>query len=112
NLRAIEQRVAPVEAGIEDALAQEICNLPEGVTDPGTDIPYELEQGGAGGSAPRINHEDFAAAFRLQSDLMALALRCDVVRFGSMLFVGSGGHVGYQGTYEALGERIDFTADL
>ena len=52
------------------------------------------------------------AAFKLQGELMALALRCDVLRFGSMLFVGSGGHVGLRGTYNALGTSINFTQDI
>ncbi len=112
NIRGIEQRVAPVESAIEDAVSQELCNIPDGVTDPGTNLPYELEQAGTGSGAPAIPHEDFGAAFQLQSELMALALRCDVVRFGSMLFVGAGGHVSYRGTYNALGGSIDFSADL
>ncbi len=112
NIRSIEQRVAPVESAIEDAVSQELCNIPAGVTDPGNNLPYELEQAGTGSGAPAIPHEDFAAAFQLQSELMALALRCDVVRFGSMLFVGAGGHVSYRGTYRALGSSIDFSADL
>ncbi len=111
NIRNVEMRLAPVEAGIDDAMAQE-CTIPTGVTDPGTDIPYELDQGGSGGSAPIIDHEDFAAAFRLQGELMALALRCDVLRFGSMVFVGAGGHVGLRGTYSALGQSVNFTQDL
>lgn len=113
NIRSVEQRLAPVEEAITDAVAQEtVCQIPEGVTDPGVDIPYDTAQGGSGGSAPVIEHEDFAEAFRLQGELMALALRCDVVRFGSMLFVGSGGHVGFRGTYNALGSSINFSADL
>lgn len=113
NIRALEQRLVPVERAIEDSLAQESsCVVPDGVTDPGTDVPYELAQGGAGGSAPIIEHTDFAAAFQLQGQLMALALRCDLVRFGSMLFVGAGGHVGFRGTYQALGGSIDFNREL
>lgn len=114
NLRSVEQRLAPVEAALEDALQQEasVCNVPESVTDPGTDIPYDVAQGGAGGSAPVINHQEFAEAFQLQGQLMALALRCDILRFGSMLFVGAGGHVGFRGQYSALGSTIDFSADL
>ena len=112
NIRSVEMRLAPVEEGIEGAMQQE-CALPTSVTDPGADyIPYELEQGGSGGSAPIIEHTDFAAAFQLQGELMALALRCDVVRFGSMLFVGSGGHVGFRGTYSALGDSVNFSQDL
>lgn len=111
NIRNVEMRLAPVESAIDDAVAQE-CVLPEAVTDPGTDIPYELDQGGAGGSAPVIMHEDFLAAFQVQGELMALGLRCDVLRFGSMLFVGSGGHVGLRGTYNALGESVNFSQDL
>jgi hypothetical protein len=113
NIRNVEQRLAPVEEAVDDAVQQEACQIPpEGVTDPGVDVPYDLAQGGSGGSAPVIAHEDFAAAFQVQGQLMALALRCDVVRFGSMLFVGAGGHVGFRGTYEALGESLNFSADL
>jgi hypothetical protein len=113
NIRNVEQRLAPVEAGIDDAMEQDAnCNVPTGVTDPGTDVPYDLAQGGSGGSAPIIEHEDFSAAFQLQGELMALALRCDVLRFGSMLYVGSGGHVGFRGTYNALGQSVNFSQDL
>lgn len=113
NIRNVEQRLAPIETAVDDAIAQE-CVIPDASTivDPGTDIPYELEQGGAGGSAPIIPHEDFLAAFEVQGELMALALRCDILRFGSMLFVGSGGHVGLRGTYSALGDSVNFSADL
>ncbi len=114
NIRGVEQRLVPVEAAMEDALVQEpsVCDSPTPVTDPGTDIPYDAAQGGSGASAPRVHYEDFAAAFQIQGELMALALRCDILRFGSMLFVGSGGHVGFEGTYSALGSSVDFSADL
>jgi hypothetical protein len=113
NIRNVEMRLAPVDAAVTDAMAQESnCKVPSGVTDPGTDVPWDLSQGGQGGSAPIIEWEDFAAAFQLQGELMALALRCDVLRFGSMLFVGSGDHVGFRGTYSALGQSINFSQDL
>lgn len=113
NIRAIEQRLAPVEMAIEDAVQQEVCVVPDSVTDPAADrIPYDLAEGGAGGSAPVIDHEDFSAAFGVLAELMALGLRCDVLRFGSMLFVAAGGHVGFRGTYRALGESINFSQDL
>ncbi len=113
NIRNVETRLAPVESAINDAISQEaICNIPDSITDPGNNVPYDVAQGGTGGGAPRVTHQDFAAAFKLQGELMALALRCDVLRFGSMVFVGSGGHVGLQGTYEALGDSVNFTADL
>jgi hypothetical protein len=114
NIRNVERRLAPVESGIDDALGQETknCTIPEGVTDPGTNVPYDIAQGGAGGSAPIISHEDFSAAFKLQGELMALALRCDILRFGSMVFVGSGGHVGLRGTYSAMGTSVNFSQDL
>ena len=112
NIRNVEMRLAPVESGISGALAQESCMVPAGVTDPGTDVPYDVAQGGTGGGAPIIEHTDFLAAFKLQSELMALALRCDVLRFGSMVFVGAGGHVGLRGTYNAMGTSINFTQDL
>lgn len=113
NIRNVELRLAPADAAVMDAMGQESnCKPPAGVTDPGTDVPYDLAQGGAGGSAPIIQWEDFAAAFKLQGELMALALRCDVLRFGSMVFVGAGGHVGFRGTYSALGQSVNFSQDL
>jgi hypothetical protein len=113
NIRNVEQRLAPVEGMIDDPIGQEAnCDLPGEVADPGTNLPYDMAQGGSGGSAPVIQHEDFAAAFQLQAQLMALALRCDVLRFGSMVFVGSGGHVGLRGTYSALGQSVNFSQDL
>ncbi|HEX5098487.1 MAG TPA: DUF1552 domain-containing protein [Polyangiaceae bacterium] len=114
NIRNVEMRLAPVDAAVMDAMGQENknCQPPTGVTDPGMNVNYDLAQGGAGGSAPIIQWEDFAAAFKLQGELMALALRCDVLRFGSMLFVGSGDHVGFRGTYNALGGSLNFSQDL
>jgi hypothetical protein len=110
NIRNVEQRLAPGEEMVDEMV--DSCEPPAGVTDPGMNVPYDLEQGGAGGSAPIVQHEDFAAAFQLQGELMALALRCDVLRFGSMVFVGSGCHVGLRGTYNALGDSVNFTQDL
>ncbi|HEX2657792.1 MAG TPA: DUF1552 domain-containing protein [Polyangia bacterium] len=114
NIRNVETRLAPAESGINGAMAQDQknCSIPKSVTDPGTNVPYDVAQGGAGGSAPRIQYTDFMAAFKLQSELMALALRCDVLRFGSMVFVGSGGHVGFRGTYSALGTSLNFTQEI
>src|SRR5690606_29728060 len=113
NIRNVEKRLAPTEEAIDDAVAQEECGVPREIVDPGGgEIPYELDQGGSGGSAPITQHEDFMAAFQLQGELMALALRCDILRFGSMLFVGSGGHVGLRGIYNALGDSVNFTQDL
>ena len=113
NVRSIEQRLAPAEAAIEDAVQQEACVVPTGITDPAEDsIPYDLAEGGAGGSAPVIAHEDFCEAFGILAELMAMGLRCDVLRFGSMLFEAAGGHTGFRGTYQALGESIDYSRDL
>lgn len=112
NVRTVEKRLVPVENAMEDAVQQELCVLPTIVDPGGENIPYELAQGGAGGSAPVMAHEDFGAAFGVQAELMALAVRCDVLRFGSMVFVGAGGHVGFRGQYNALGETLDFSRDL
>jgi hypothetical protein len=113
NIRTVEQRLAPAEMAMEDAIQQEICVIPEGITDPAADrIPYDLAEGGSGGSAPVMTYQDFSEAFGVLAELMALGLRCDVLRFGSMLHIGAGGHVGFRGTYQALGETLDFSADL
>jgi len=113
NIRNVETRLAPADKAVGDAITQEMnCKVPTSVTDPGTNVPYDQAQGGSGGSAPIIDIKDFSAAFKLQGELMALALRCDVLRFGSMVFVGSGGHVGLRGTYSAMGDSVNFTQDL
>jgi hypothetical protein len=112
NVRTLERRLLPVENAMQDAVQQEQCMLPSNIIDPGDMVPYDVAQGGSGGSAPVMAHEDFAAAFGIQAELMALAVRCDVLRFGSMLFVGAGGHVGFRGQYNALGQTLDFTRDL
>ncbi|MDZ7923584.1 MAG: DUF1552 domain-containing protein [Marinagarivorans sp.] len=110
NIRNVEMRLAPLESAIEDAIAQECTNVKR-VVDP-SGIPYDLNQGGAGGSAPIIDHVDLLEAFKMQGEIMALGLRCDVLRFGSMVFVGSGGHVGLRGTYNAIGDSVNFSQDL
>jgi hypothetical protein len=114
NIRNVEMRLAPADATVVDGMMQENknCQVPTGVTDPGKDVPYDLAQGGSGGSAPVVQWKDFADAFQLQGELMALALRCDILRFGSMLFVGAGGHVGFRGTYNALGSSLKFDQDM
>ena len=65
----MEQRLAPGEEMVDEMLSS--CEPPAGVTNPGMNVPYDVEQGGAGGSAPIVQHEDFAAAFQLQGELMA-----------------------------------------
>lgn len=54
------------------------------------------------------NWEVANAAMSRIGRLMALVTSCDALRFGCMLCIGAGEHVRFDGTYEALGESLDF----
>jgi hypothetical protein len=59
-----------------------------------------------------IDHVEYLAAFQLHAELFALALRCDILRFGSLLFAGKGGNLQFTGRYtgQSVGS-IDFDVE-
>ena len=84
------------------------CSPPSSAGDPDINgVSYELK-GATDKEAPTMPHTDFQRAYRLHADLYAMALRCDIVRFGNLLFESSGGHVRFTGKYDALGESLNF----
>ena len=110
GIRNVEQRLVPTDA----------APLPTGctghdVTDP-PGLPYDQETPDTPQepgvfkphSAP-MDHTTYLSAFQLQAELFALALRCDLTRFGSLLFTDKGGNLQFTGTYTgaAVGS-IDF----
>lgn len=108
SIREIETRLAPAEEIIDDATPPP----PACATfDPPGDPPiadYDRFTYGTGSNAPTITWQDFEQVFRLHADLWAVALRCDRVRFGNLMFESAGGHTNLSGTYRALGESTDF----
>jgi hypothetical protein len=113
GIRNVEQRLIPTEAALLPASPQ--CRPPESVVDP-PGLPYDQETPDTPQlpdvfkphSAP-MDHVTYLEAFRLQAELFALALRCDLTRFGSLLLTDKGGNLQFTGTYtgNAVGS-IDF----
>lgn len=113
GIRNVEQRLIPSEA----ALLPDVpgCARPDNLGDP-EGLPYDQETPDTPQlpgvfkphSAP-IDHVAYLEAFRLQAELFALALRCDLTRFGSLLFTDKGGNLQFKGKYTgaAVG-TIDF----
>jgi hypothetical protein len=79
-------------------------------TDPDGYSFYDADNGPTGAGAPAIEWEVARAAMQLIGELMALGVACDAIRFGSLLCVGGGGHIRFQGQYSALGQSIDFSS--
>jgi hypothetical protein len=83
------------------------CAVPTRPSDPPI-ADYDRFTYGTGSEAPTIHWEDFQKVYRLHADLWAMALKCDLVRYGNLMFESAGGHTNFQGTYSALGESTDF----
>jgi hypothetical protein len=97
RIRELERRIF---GGEDDASA---CLVPGAPADPG--LPYGRE-------AMHINeHIDPNAWTRTQqllAELYAMALRCDLVRFGNITFQSSGERVRFRGDYDYNGRTIRF----
>lgn len=59
-----------------------------------------------GGEGIDITLEDLTAEWRLMADLYALAIQCDLVRFGSITFLAAGERIRLKGAYEYEGHQI------
>lgn len=108
-IRDVETQLAPTEDAMDPPLA---CEPPsEGdVSDPAGYSFYDAQNGPTGAGAPAIDWQVAEDAMRLIGDIMAIGVSCDAIRFGSMVCVGGGGHIRFQGQYAALGENLDFTS--
>lgn len=109
-IREIELELAPADAIIdagEGPPVGPVCEAGNAPSDP--DIAdYDRFTYGTGNGAPTIDWRDVQQVFRLHADLWALALRCDRVRYGNLMFESAGGHTNLTGTYQALGDSTDF----
>ncbi len=114
SIREIERELAPSEEimkEVEDNQPTVSCDWPTRPTDPSVGSPeanYDQFTYGTGAGAPKLRWQEIERVFHLHADLYALALRCDLVRYGNLMFESAGGHTNIQGTYRALGESTDF----
>ncbi|MEL6341087.1 MAG: DUF1552 domain-containing protein [Myxococcota bacterium] len=113
-IREVERELAPLDEVIDDGNIQDpsTCDLPASVQDPSIEIDYDRTDTGTGesGKAPSVSWRNFQRVYRLHADLWTLALRCDIVRFGNLMFESAGGHTNLGDTevYRALGDSTDF----
>ncbi len=108
-IRDVEQQLAPMEGELPPLPS---CAPPDGADylDPGGYSFYDAQDGPAGPGAPAIDWQVARDAMQLIGELMALGVSCDALRFGSLLCVGGGGHIRFQGEYEALGDSLNFSS--
>ncbi|MEM7609116.1 MAG: DUF1552 domain-containing protein, partial [Myxococcota bacterium] len=114
SIREIERSLVPADRIIDDPdggggdpVGGVECDVPTAPTDP--DIAdYDRFTYGTGNGAPSIPWQSVEQVFHLHADLYAMALRCDLVRYGNLMFESAGGHTDLTGTYSALGESTNF----
>ena len=108
SIREVETRLAPADEIIEPTEPPpDVCPVPARPDDPAI-ADYDRFTYGTGSGAPSIQWRDIETVFHLHADLYALALRCDLVRYGNLMFESAGGHTNVQGTYAAMGESTNF----
>jgi hypothetical protein len=95
RLRELERRIFPAPGTTNNPNIN--CSKQQAPVAP--DLPYGVD-GGESGAAPLVAAADFQAAFRLNAELFVAAVRCDLVRFGSLQFESPGGHTRFSGSYE------------
>lgn len=116
GIRNVEQRLIPTEMALLPDTPG--CTIPAEIVDP-EGLPYDQETPDTPQppgvfkphSAP-MDHLVYLEAFKLQAELFALALRCDLTRFGSLLVTDKGGNLQFKGQYTgaAVGS-IDFDVE-
>ena len=111
SIREVEMQLAPADSTIDTGEPptgnEPTCDVPNAPNDPNI-ADYDRFTYGTGGAAPEIGWQDFQTVYRLHADLWALALRCDLVRFGNLAWESAGGHTNFRGTYRARGQSTDF----
>jgi hypothetical protein len=111
QLREVETQLLGADQ-VGGMIAAGECQLPIAAdyTDPSAVTFYDAQMGAVGG--PTVPWEDAEKAFRLSGDLFALGMSCDALRFGSMVFVGAGEHLRFQGNYTSPVGTRDFSSDF
>lgn len=108
-IRSSELQLVPSEEEVESGSDCEVP-LAGDYGDPGGVSFYDANSGALGPGSPVMDWQVADRVMKLHGELLALGAACDAVRFGSMIFVGGGGHLRFSGDYDALGDSIDFTS--
>ncbi len=105
-IRDVELQLAPPDDGgiTLDCTPPDLADF----SDPAGISFYDAAEGATGSGAPLCNWQAADEQMRKIGELIALAASCDVLRFGSLICIGAGGHIRFDGTYDALGESLDF----
>ncbi|MEM6927234.1 MAG: DUF1552 domain-containing protein [Myxococcota bacterium] len=88
RLRELERRVFGAD-GLD-------CDTPSIPPDPA--LPYGVA-GATEYDAVKVDASAFSEAYQLNASLFAMALQCDLTRFGNLMFESSGGHTAFDGEY-------------
>ncbi len=109
SIREIELQLAPSEDIMDggEGGSGGTCEAGQAPNDPPI-ADYDRFTYGTGGGAPAIAWQDIETVFGLHAELYALALRCDLVRYGNLMFESAGGHTNVEGTYSAIGSSTTF----
>jgi hypothetical protein len=102
RLREVEQQLASIEAGLQQTIG---CQLPGKPVDPMPHRPWDDSYNDPIGTVQLDIHQ---RAFRMHADLWAMALRCDLFRFGSLMFGSTGDNPSFAGEYAAIGQQNTF----
>lgn len=120
SIREIERELAPADDVIDGGSGAnapiQTCAAPPAPADPdipdqnagGNPVDYDKFTYGTGDGAPKVQIADVERVFHLHAELYALALRCDLVRYGNLMFESAGGHTNLEGTYSAMGQSTTF----
>lgn len=79
------------------------CNVPTAPSD--STIPHE-DQADPDGQGIDITVDELVSEWRLLSDLYALAIQCDLVRFGGLTFQAAGERIRLTGNYSYEGQTV------
>lgn len=107
-IRDVETQLAPNGESMDPPLSCEPPAEAE-IYDPAGYSFYDAQNGPTGAGAPAIDWQVAEETMELIGRIMAIGVSCDAIRFGSMLCVGGGGHIRFQGEYTALGETLNFS---
>lgn len=104
RVRELEVRVA--------TLTPVTCKTPQPPGNLGAEKGQTDERRGGGSGGVSLVAPEWNAVIRTQIELFVLALRCDITRFGNMIFQSGGDRVRLSGEYRYKGELItDFNDD-
>ena len=96
KLRELEKKLFPADFA---------CDAP----DPPGDLPLLHGQDvDGGGGGPVLDVDEWVTTWQVMSELYAMAVRCDVTRFGMVMFQSAGERIHLDGPWSYNGDMIQF----